>query len=1521
MEEAIRPHVVELCVQIHTSVATLSQTYRNDLRRYYYVTPTSYLELIATFKELLCHKRLEVSRIKSRYDAGLEKLAETSKQISSMQVELEELTPVLKSKTAEAVRLIAFIETQSKEAEATRQVVQREEEEAQIQAANSRVIRDECEAGLEQALPTLREAEKALKGLNKNQISEIKAMKKPPQGVRLVMETVCILLGVKPSKQQGSKEPDYWTAAMGKHVLGDPKLLKHLLEYDKDSISPDTITTISGYVAMPDFDPAKVYKSSVAAHGLCLWVRAMHKYYFVARDIKPKRMALKQAEDTLQRVLLNLQEKKEILSQVELKIAGLTEQLARTEQEKALLANQVDGCEKKIDRANRLMSGLGGEKQRWTDASLRLSQDYDNLIGDVLVSSGLISYMGAFTLAYRNQCVNVWRHNLISRNVPTSTVFSLTGCLGNQVKIRDWIIHDLPSDSFSVDNAIIVDRSRRCPLMIDPQGQANKWIKNMEKSRNLLVMKLTESQFTRTLENGVQFGTPILIEGVAEELDPVLDSILLKQTFKQSGREVIRIGDSVVEYSSDFRLYLSTRQRNPHYLPELCVKVCLLNFMITPEGLQDQMLGLIVAKERPDLEEKRNDLIVKSAENKKTLQQLEDTILDLLYNATNLLEDETLITTLAQSKKTSEDMLVKIRIAESTETKINEARAEYIEVSTRASSLFFCISELCQVDPMYQYSLSWFIRLFLFTIESTPRAAHTQRRLADLNDAFVYNLYSAVCRSLFEKDKLLLSFLLCLTLSQTDGELDHELLTFLLTGSSGLTTAAVSPNPSAKWLSQKSWSELVQLNRLGVFAESPNLLDTWSENEKHWKLFHEDSNPQKAKLPTVWDNRCIGKPLARLCLVRAMRPDKVVPAVQEYVRTVLDQRFIEPPPFDLSACYKESTAQAPLVFILSPGADPVSEVFKLADQLGMTKKLNYLSLGQGQGEKAVSLIKVAIKTGGWVLLQNCHLATSFMPELERTLEELEGEKIHNEYRLWLTSMPSEGFPVSILQTGIKMTNEPPRGLRANLLRSYLSMDRALFDSCPNKSKEFKKLLFSLCFFHAVVQERRKFGPLGWNIRYEFSETDLKISALQLPLFLNNYIDVPYNALLYLTGHANYGGRVTDDKDRKTLLCLLEQYYTPRVMEDEFRYSSSDAYCSPPEGDIESYLAYIRQLPLNDAPEVFGLHENADISRARQEASELLGVALTLQPKAAQTSAPDDSSTAASTSNSAVDKKLEEMVVQLTKQTPAQFDIDAVQGQYPIRHSESMNTVLQQELMRFNKLLWIISTSLTNLSKALKGLVVMSPELETVLRSIQNGQVPAVWMNASYPSLKPLGSYMNDLSDRCQFMTSWIHNGPPPVFWFSGLFFPQAFLTGTLQNFARREHIPIDMLGFDFEVLKYSEKPSAAPAVGCYIRGLHLEGGKWSDASGQLEELDPKQLVCAMPVVWLKPLLTADLEQFNKIRNEYHCPVYKTSRRAGTLSTTGHSTNFVLNIMLPSPVDTPPAHWVKRGTALLCQLDD
>ncbi|KAG8593570.1 hypothetical protein GDO81_000880 [Engystomops pustulosus] len=341
-----------------------------------------------------------------------------------------------------------------------------------------------------------------------------------------------------------------------------------------------------------------------------------------------------------------------------------------------------------------------------------------------------------------------------------------------------------------------------------------------------------------------------------------------------------------------------------------------------------------------------------------------------------------------------------------------------------------------------------------------------------------------------------------------------------------------------------------------------------------------------------------------------------------------------------------------------------------------------------------------------------------------------------------------------------------------------------------------------------------------------------------------------------------------------------------------------------------------------------MHENANLAFQRKETSTLINTILDVQPRS--------TSRGAGKSN---DEIVSELAASILSKLPDKLDMEVASEMLFAKDSKgrvsSLTTVLGQEVDRFNNLLKVLKNSLETLNKAIAGFVVMSEEMERIYKSFLNNQVPTLWADAAYPSLKPLGSWVKDLLLRTSFVDAWIRQGQPKSFWISGFFFPQGFLTGILQNHARKYNLPIDELSFHYNILPYyrdqaavieaintmkfgeelpMDKELPTPEDGVLVHGMFMDASSWDDENMVIEDALPRQMNPVLPVVHFEPR-----QSYQPSPMLYQAPLYKTGARAGTLSTTGHSTNFVVTVLLPSK--RPSDYWISKGSALLCQLNE
>ncbi|XP_031790155.1 dynein heavy chain 9, axonemal-like [Piliocolobus tephrosceles] len=441
-------------------------------------------------------------------------------------------------------------------------------------------------------------------------------------------------------------------------------------------------------------------------------------------------------------------------------------------------------------------------------------------------------------------------------------------------------------------------------------------------------------------------------------------------------------------------------------------------------------------------------------------------------------------------------------------------------------------------------------------------------------------------------------------------EVNAAELDFLLR--SPVQTGTASP---VEFLSHQAWGAVKVLSSMEEFC---NLDRDIEGSAKSWKKFVESECPEKEKLPQEWKNKTA---LQRLCVMRAMRPDRMTYAMRDFVEEKLGSKYVVGRALDFATSFEESGPAMPMFFILSPGVDPLKDVESQGRKLGYTfnnQNFHNVSLGQGQEVVAEAALDLAAKKGHWVILQNIHLVAKWLSTLEKKLEE-HSENSHPEFRVFMSAEPAPSpeshiIPQGILENSIKITNEPPTGMHANLHKALDNFTQDTLEMCSRET-EFKSILFALCYFHAVVAERRKFGPQGWNRSYPFNTGDLTISMNVLYNFLEANAKVPYDDLRYLFGEIMYGGHITDDWDRRLCRTYLEEFIRPEMLEGEL--SLAPGFPLPGNMDYNGYHQYIdAELP-PESPYLYGLHPNAEIGFLTQTSEKLFRTVLELQPRDSQ----------------------------------------------------------------------------------------------------------------------------------------------------------------------------------------------------------------------------------------------------------------------------------------------------------------
>lgn len=1007
-----RDAIVSHMVKVHQDVVHYAHAFEQELRRHYYVTPKNYLDFISNYRSQNEENKGRIEASIKRLEGGLTKLVEAASAVDRMSTELTEKKKVVDAKTQDCEAMIQEIKSKSAVATESQEVAARKQEELKEASQVIATEKAKADESLKAALPALEAAARALDGLDKKDITEIKAFTTPPKAV---MNVVLCVYHLKPTGKE--TEAASWKAAKG--MMSDSNFLRCLIEYDKDKISSRQVSKVKDiFKKDPDLTMENMKSISTAGSGLLAWVVAIIKYYGVAKDVEPLRKKVRDMEKQQQQSAKELKATQEELAELEAQIKELSDKYEAANGELQQLSEQARLMERRLDSASKLIKGLASERERWSMDKDGLMEGKSKLVGDTLVAASFLSYVGAFTASYRQRMLfENWIPDLATRKVPLSSDLRLQSLLASDATVQEWTSQGLPADAHSVQNGMLTTRASRFPLCIDPQQQAVRWIKNKESGSNLTVRTFHDGDFMKHLELCIQYGNPFLFEGIDEELDPIIDPVLEKNTFTEGQQRMIKLGEQPIEWDSNFRLYFTTKLANPHYSPEVMGKTMIINYSVTMKGLENQLLNVVVAHERPDLEEQFSKLVDEMSENKALLLRLEDSLLsELASSKGNILDNEALISTLEQTKVKATEIGAKLEEAEFTAEEINKTRSGYLPAAQRGSILYFAMAGLSALNKMYEISLTSFLSVFSRSLADSRRSGVLETRLQNIVAKSTEDAYDYTCTGVFEKHKLMFSFQLACMIMEGEGNLNREELNVFLKGDTSLEAPAESsPHP---WVSAGGWKDLIKVGSLDGFE---GLTDSVRSNGEAWRAWYDMEAPEEGQLPDGFGDSL--SHFQQLLVVRCFRPDRVYNAVKLFVLHQIGEKYVQPPVLDFHRIYSQSTNVTPIVFVLSPGADPQADIQELGDEMGFNgPKFKFLALGQGQGPLAQSMIESGMQRGHWVLLLNCHLLASWLKTLEKIVES--AKKVHPDFRLWLTTDPTDKFPLGILQRSLKVRCPP-----------------------------------------------------------------------------------------------------------------------------------------------------------------------------------------------------------------------------------------------------------------------------------------------------------------------------------------------------------------------------------------------------------------------------------------------------------------------------------------------------------------
>jgi dynein heavy chain len=1220
------------------------------------VTPRSFLALLDTFKQVFETTDSSRNAQIKKLEKGQAKLAEAERGTEIMGHELKEQQLELEAKGLELALLLDRIRADTTMAERKKGEVEAVRRRLGSEARDLADKVSHIEAELADALPVLEEALSALDAITSGDISNLRTMRQPPMLIKRIMDAVLIIQKFPLPPQEvlyemdaqrknfveGAEMMPCWNEA--KTMMADgSKFLRTLTDFNPALLNEESVDLLEPYLNRADFTYTAAKRSSGNIAGVCTWVRSLVNYFHVAKVVLPLKasaeMEQKRLEDKkvmLKKAEAELEEKKADLK----KITAEYDDAMRSMQE---LETSLEHTKNNIDAARSLVASLEGEKIRWAEQHREITIRLGQTPCESAIAASFLIYAGALNPFQRLGMMTSWLKEVrwaelpdlvdigwiekIEDNNESNKINEQTMQIGSSPVMRGlmkiigrlllpdnleqrWVLHGLPADEHSLQNAIVVQNSiaERIPLLLDPQGQGSRWLQNtLKAAKSFVALTQDDPNLNILIENALSEGTSMVIYNVRPSEFPLIIRSLIARKIvynEEENREMILINDEEYDFDPKFRLYLIRDIESVEgFSNEMLGDIVAINFGITPHALEDQLLEVVASFELRDLQRQRRSLLEDLGRDRERLVGLADTLLASLSKAQgNLIEDSELIRVLKDTHQTVEQTSAKIESSMQTQINLHRSRENYRKVAKRGSTIFFAIAEMKSQNHVYQLSLSRFMEYYERAIRQAEPSEDTPKRVKRIIESVMSVICESVYTMMYGKDRITFGLLLSLRVMLDMEHITHRHLRAMLDTPKTLSKRHPDiPKASAEWLTPHLWNQLCAFRAL--VPEFDVIYDQLhaAHHTEAWRDWKDSIRPEKLKPPISLGETGL------FVLIRIWRPDRLIAMTNAIIERELK---ITGNLNSIDMTKRDASMSRPTIYLLSRGADPARDISDLAHRERV--EFHIFSMGQGQENQALSMLKKCAFEGTWLMLQNCHLNVDFMGELDRLLrtsskasvvgemKTVEAETIgksnvgggsssssssysssrkgsssgnssktgvndkravslvsaqseslvtHSSFRLWLTILPVSTFPEALLKLSVVVSSEPPNGLRSGLLGCYSKDGPAAEFFHDVGHDQWKNFLFALCFLHITVCQRREYGNFGWTFPYAFGKADLSASLMYSRTLFDSSdtnTSVDWISVRFVVCEILYGGLITTDSDRKVVQALGRNLLDNRI---------------------------------------------------------------------------------------------------------------------------------------------------------------------------------------------------------------------------------------------------------------------------------------------------------------------------------------------------------------------------------------